>query len=324
MARLPSIASLVRPTLATRDRGFEQWTPDVYAEVKYKKFYAGAELVTHQGRFESTQTSPGDNDYENPSGAEGWKINQWGFALKLQQLFMEDRLKLGFDSSWASRQRASRSLVPPLGMAEQQIGDRTFETFRFHPGYRVDPDPQSQHLEPRPGCSYYFLPSVRYDFIREGDRHAPRRSRRSDLDTCQPVHAGTRTRARPRHRAERHNLLPIEGRRPERLARSGGRLLRHAPVRCALPVLRLGLSRMPSALATTTPDCRPRRWSACSSASRTEFSSPRGSRHQKAWVTETHAFFRTGRRKRGRIPSFCQRRVVPRTHASVMPHHHRA
>lgn len=147
-------------------RGFEQWTPDLYAEVKYKKFYAGAELVTHQGRFESTQTSPGDNDYDNTTGDDGWKINQWGFALKLQQLFLEDRLKLGFDTGWASGDNDVEGLVPPLGAAEQQIGDRTFETFRFHPGYRVDLI-LNRNILSRVQGSYYFKPSVQYDFIRK-------------------------------------------------------------------------------------------------------------------------------------------------------------
>jgi len=147
-------------------RGFEQWTPDLYAEVKYKKFYAGAELVTHQGRFESTQTSPGDNDYDNPSGAEGWKINQWGFALKLQQTLIEDRLKLAFDTGWASGDNDVEGLVPPRGMAEQQIGDRTFETFRFHPGYRVDLI-LNRNILTRVQGSYFFKPSVQYDFIRK-------------------------------------------------------------------------------------------------------------------------------------------------------------
>jgi len=148
-------------------RGFEQWTPDLYAEVKYKKFYGGVELVTHQGRFESTQTAPGDNDFDNPQGQpDGWKINQWGFALKLQQTLIEDRLKLSFDTGWASGDDDVEGLVPPAGLPEQQIGDRSFETFRFHPGYRVDLI-LNRNILTRVQGSYFFKPSVQYDFIRK-------------------------------------------------------------------------------------------------------------------------------------------------------------
>jgi uncharacterized protein (TIGR04551 family) len=147
-------------------RGFEQWTPDLYTEVKYGKFYAGAELVTHQGSIQSTQTSPGDNDYENTNGTDGWKINQWAFALKLSQGLIEDKLKLGFDFGWASGDDDVEGLVPPAGLPEQQIGDRTFETFRFHPGYRVDLI-LNRNILTRVQGSYFFKPSAQYDFIRK-------------------------------------------------------------------------------------------------------------------------------------------------------------
>jgi uncharacterized protein (TIGR04551 family) len=148
-------------------RGFEQWTPDIYGEVKYKKFYAGFELVTHQGRFDSTQTAPGDNDYENTTGgSDGWKINQWGFALKLQQKLIEDKLKLSFDVGWASGDNDVEGLVPPAGSPETQIGDRSFETFRFHPGYRVDLI-LNRNILTRVQGSYFFKPAAQYDFIRK-------------------------------------------------------------------------------------------------------------------------------------------------------------
>lgn len=149
-------------------RGFKLWTPDLYAELKYKKFYFGIEGVTHQGKYDSLGTGVGDYDYEESPGEEnGWRINQWAFALEIEQKLVEDRLKLGFYSGWASGDGDVESLVPPPGVQEQ-IGDRTYSTFRFHPGYRVDLI-LNRHLLSRVQGSYYFKPMAQYDFIRKAN-----------------------------------------------------------------------------------------------------------------------------------------------------------
>lgn len=145
-------------------RGFEQWTPDLYAEVKYKKFYAGVELVTHQGKLENTLVL--NNDYENTNGSDGWRINQWAFAGEIEQRLVEDKLKLGFYFGWASGDPDVEGLVPPREGMRQQQGDRSFQTFAFHPGYRVDLI-LNRNILTRVQGSYYIKPMVQYDFLRK-------------------------------------------------------------------------------------------------------------------------------------------------------------
>ncbi len=151
-------------------RGFKMWTPDIFAEVKYKGFSAGIEAVTHQGKYDSLQTLPGSEpiDYNNPDGDDGWKIRKWAIAGEIEQRLVEDRLVLGFYSGWASGDPDVDSLVPPDGLtdAQTQLGDRTISTFRFHPGYRIDLI-LNRHLLSRVQGSYYFKPMAQYDFIRK-------------------------------------------------------------------------------------------------------------------------------------------------------------
>lgn len=162
--------SAAEATTTYTRRGFKMWTSDVYAEIKYKKFYAGLEVVTHQGKYDSLSLTPDGSDYENPTGDEdGWKIRQWAIAGEIEQRLVEDRLLLGFYSGWASGDPDSDSLIPPNGLtdADTQIdGDRTISTFRFHPGYRVDLI-LNRHLLSRVQGSYYFKPMAQYDFIRK-------------------------------------------------------------------------------------------------------------------------------------------------------------
>lgn len=153
-------------------RGFKMWTPDLYAEIKYKKFYAGLEVVTHQGKYDSLAVSPtpGNSDYENRSGGDdGWRINQWAIAGEIEQRLVEDRLLLGFYAGWASGDADVDTLVPPDGLTDgdtQIGGDRTISTFRFHPGYRVDLI-LNRHLLSRVQGSYYMKPMAQYDFVRK-------------------------------------------------------------------------------------------------------------------------------------------------------------
>ena len=138
------------------------WTPDVYAELKYKKFAAAVEVVTHQGTFESLETLPDSNDYGDVGG---WKVRQWGFAGQIEQKLVEDRLKLGFYFGWASGDGDVEGLVPSAQVSDQ-IGDNKLETFRFHPGYRVDLI-LNRHILSRVQGSYYVKPMAQYDFIRK-------------------------------------------------------------------------------------------------------------------------------------------------------------
>lgn len=141
-------------------RGFKMVTPDLYGEIKYKKFYAGIEAVTNQGKFDSLAAgdTPDNDD-------EGWRVNQWGFAGEIEQRLVEDKLKLGFYYGWASGDGDVNSLVPDESIQEQ-IGDNRIQTFRFHPGYRIDLI-LNRSLLSRVQGSYYFKPMAEYDFIRK-------------------------------------------------------------------------------------------------------------------------------------------------------------
>src|SRR5690606_21584564 len=146
-------------------RGFKMVTPDLYAEIKYKKFYAGIEVVTNQGKFDSLATLTTDDPVNND---EGWRINQWGFALEIEQRLVENKLKLGFYTGWSSGDGSVNSLIPAQNLEQEQIDNNTISTFRFHPGYRIDLILNRSLLGTVQG-SYYFKPAAEYDFIRKSN-----------------------------------------------------------------------------------------------------------------------------------------------------------
>ncbi len=147
-------------------RGLSIWTPDVWVEVKYEKFKFEAEAATHQGDIQSLSITPDTSDYQNSDGEDGYRVNQWGIATKLRQLLVEDKLELGFDFGWASGDGDVNGLVPGNDGVQPQIGDNSIDTFRFNPAYRVDLI-LNRNILTRVQGSYYFKPSVRYDFIRK-------------------------------------------------------------------------------------------------------------------------------------------------------------
>jgi uncharacterized protein (TIGR04551 family) len=140
-------------------RGMKLWTPDVYFEVKYDKFSSAIEVVTQQGKFDQLEQS----DSQDPN--YNWRIKQWGFAGEMKQKLVEDRLMLGFFYGYGTGDGDVNSLVPPPGV-QKQYGDTNIETFRFHPGYRIDLI-LNRHILGRVQGSYYFKPMAQYDFIRK-------------------------------------------------------------------------------------------------------------------------------------------------------------
>ena len=160
-------------------RDAKAWIPDLWMEVLYKKFLFEAEVATIQGTIQSVSNTfdkPFSSYFKAPGG-EGWKIRQWGVATRLQQRLVEDKLRLGFGFGWASgdadaaQNGAETGLTPGLDGLQQQNGNNTFSTFRFHPNYRVD-QILHRNLLTRVQGTYYFRPSVEYDLMRtsEGQR----------------------------------------------------------------------------------------------------------------------------------------------------------
>lgn len=151
-------------------RGASAWIPDVWLQLKYKKFRFELEAVTIQGNIENT--SPTGSNY---LVYNGWKIDQWGLATEIEQKLVEDRLRLQFGFGWASGdpdvfgpQTGSGGLAPGNQGLQPQKGNDTISTFRFHPNYKVDLI-LFRNLMSRVQGAYYFRPSVEYDFQRKTD-----------------------------------------------------------------------------------------------------------------------------------------------------------
>ncbi len=143
-------------------RAANVWTPDLWFQLLYKKFRFELEALTVQGSIDSLATLPGGNDFENPGGDDGWDIRKYGFAAELEQKLVEDRLRLKFMSGWASGDADVDGLAP--SGVQSQLGDRTISNLQFHPGYRIDLI-LHRHLLTRVSSTYYFRPSVDYDFM---------------------------------------------------------------------------------------------------------------------------------------------------------------
>jgi uncharacterized protein (TIGR04551 family) len=143
-------------------RGASSWTPDLWLQVLYKKFRFETEVVTIQGSLDyaGNQTSPPANQNV------GYKIRQWGLATELEQRLVEDKLRLGFNFGWASGDSDVQGLSPPAAAASNQHGDATDSTFRFHPAYNLDLI-LYRNILTRVQGTYYFRPSVTYDFLRD-------------------------------------------------------------------------------------------------------------------------------------------------------------
>jgi uncharacterized protein (TIGR04551 family) len=155
------------------------WTPDVWVQLLYKRFRFEAEAATIQGKIDNTNTS-GDSNYLTAPGGHGWRLNAWGIATQLQQKLLEDRLDLSFGFGWASgdssvdkgatpsSENGSLGLTPGNNGLQGQNGNNTFSTFRFHPSYQMDLI-LHRNLLTRVQGTYYFRPSVAYDFVRKAN-----------------------------------------------------------------------------------------------------------------------------------------------------------
>jgi uncharacterized protein (TIGR04551 family) len=143
-------------------RDAEAWIPSLWLRLRYDRFRFEAEAVTVQGSIANISTTvptPDPND-------EGYTIATWGVATEIEQKLAEDKLTLGFKFGWAQGDADVDGLSPGTGGTLQQLGDRTFEQFRFHPSYRIDMI-LNRHILQRVQGTYYFRPSADYDFLRD-------------------------------------------------------------------------------------------------------------------------------------------------------------
>jgi uncharacterized protein (TIGR04551 family) len=140
--------------------------PDLWLQLLYKKFRFEVEAATIQGSIGNIS-----NVAAGPENKQ-YNLRQWGIVAEIEQLLVEDRLKLGFGFGWASGDPDVDGLSPN-GKTEEtaatlgQIGgDRDVETFRFNPSHRIDLI-LFKNILSRVQGAYYFRPNLSYDFVRE-------------------------------------------------------------------------------------------------------------------------------------------------------------
>ena len=153
--------SLTGDTMQYVRREAVAWIPDLWLEAKYKRFRFGLEAVTVQGSIANTSATAAQ-----PDDDDEYKIAAWGIATEIEQKLVDDKLSLGFKFGWATGDSDEDGLIPKSDPVTAQHGDKTFETFRFHPNYRVDMILNRSVLTRVQG-SYYFRPNVDYDFVRD-------------------------------------------------------------------------------------------------------------------------------------------------------------
>ncbi len=143
--------------------------PDAWFQLLYDDFRFELEAVTVRGSMDTVE----GGGYENLTDPDnnGYDIRQYGIATQTEYRTVEDRLSLQFGFGWASGDPDVMGpqvggLTPGSnGLQSQATRDRTDSTFRFHPDYRVDLI-LHRHILNRVQGTYYFRPSVDYDFSR--------------------------------------------------------------------------------------------------------------------------------------------------------------
>ena len=139
-------------------RGLNVYTPDVWIQLLWRKLRIEAEAAAHLGSVEQTAT------YRvSAPNQESVKIRQFGVTAQAEYKAVEDKLRLQFGTGWASGDPWAASL--DASSPEVNGGRGPIRTFAFHPGYNIDLI-FHRNLLRRVQGTYYFKPSVEYDFIR--------------------------------------------------------------------------------------------------------------------------------------------------------------
>jgi uncharacterized protein (TIGR04551 family) len=144
------------------------WLPDLWFQLRYRKFRFELEGAAVIGSMENTDTAPAMPNFASQN--LGRDLREYGLATEIEQHLVEDKLKLLFRFGWASGDSAAfnpnstNNLVPQANQA--LVNSNTISTFRFNPSYRVDLILNRNYLGRIQG-TYYFNPSVEYDFMRK-------------------------------------------------------------------------------------------------------------------------------------------------------------
>jgi len=153
----PTSANSTTPNNGFERRGMWQVMPDAWVQFLWRKLRVEAEFAMNYGSIEN---SPASSDVKNPLG-----IQQFGLATQTEFKAIEDKLRLAFGAGWASGDPWQEGLVGNPNGLQKRLGGNTMSQFAFHPSYQVDLI-LHRRLLTRVQGTYYFRPSVDYDFIR--------------------------------------------------------------------------------------------------------------------------------------------------------------
>ena len=136
-------------------------TPDLWVQLLWEKLRVEVEAATIQGQI-------GYMTGVNQNANNAISVQQYGVAAQSEYRAIEDKLRLQFGFGWASGDPWATTLAAPNGLRTEANQSGPIATFAFHPDYRVDLI-FYRHILSRVEGSYYFRPSVDYDFIRHPD-----------------------------------------------------------------------------------------------------------------------------------------------------------
>jgi uncharacterized protein (TIGR04551 family) len=144
------------------------FTPDLWVQALWRKLRFEAEAAAVYGQIGYSKLN---QDTGHPVD-----ILQFGLTTQTEFRAVDDKLDLGFGFGWASgdpwANNAGQGALQPstAGLQPEQEFNRfgPLSTFRFHPDYRVDLI-FYRHILSRVEGTYYFRPSVDYDFLRHAD-----------------------------------------------------------------------------------------------------------------------------------------------------------
>lgn len=140
-------------------------TPDLWVQLLWQKLRFEAEAATVQGQIGYIGQGAGFStlDVSNPVS-----IQEYGVTTQTEFRAIDDKLDLQFGFGWASGDSRAATLAPPNGIRPELNQTGPISTFQFHPDYRVDLI-FYRHILSRIEGTYYFRPSVTYDFVRHAD-----------------------------------------------------------------------------------------------------------------------------------------------------------
>ncbi len=139
-------------------RGAETFIPDLWGQLLYRSLRVEVEAALYAGGVENSRS---DDAFEDLG------ILSFGGALESEYRLLDDKLSIRFGAGYGTGDDNVEGLAAVNERAtEQNDGDNTISTFRFHPNYRVDLILWRTILRQVSGA-YYFRPGISYDFIRD-------------------------------------------------------------------------------------------------------------------------------------------------------------